>query len=75
MVAGRVVYENGRVTTVDERALCAEARALFADRQGALAVARDQAAVLLPYYDAMYRKAAEQDIGMNRWVGDAGRPN
>jgi 5-methylthioadenosine/S-adenosylhomocysteine deaminase len=75
MVGGRVVYERGQVTTVDERAIRSEARALFVDRHGALAAARDQAAMLLPYYEAMYRKAAEQDVGMNRWVGDAGRLN
>jgi 5-methylthioadenosine/S-adenosylhomocysteine deaminase len=69
MVAGRIVYQHGRVTTVDERAIRAEARSLFSERQGALAAARGEAAVLLPYYQAMYQKAALQDVGMNRWVG------
>jgi 5-methylthioadenosine/S-adenosylhomocysteine deaminase len=71
MVAGKVVVENGRVTTVDEAALRAEARAnaeRFAKNQGVV----DQAAAeLQPYYRAMYLKAAARPVGMNRWVGDA----
>jgi 5-methylthioadenosine/S-adenosylhomocysteine deaminase len=75
MVAGQVVVENGRVTTVDEAALRAEARAIaerFAANQGAV----DRAAAdLQPYYRAMYLKAAGRDVGMNRWVGDADPSN
>jgi 5-methylthioadenosine/S-adenosylhomocysteine deaminase len=73
MVAGRIVFQHGSVTTVDERAIRAEARALFAERQTALATARTEAAALLPYYQAMYQKAAQQDVGMNRWVGGNAR--
>ena len=72
MVAGKVVVENGKVATVDEAAIRAEARdhaARFtANNQGVV----DQAAAnLLPYYRAMYLKAAGRQVGMNRWVGDA----
>jgi 5-methylthioadenosine/S-adenosylhomocysteine deaminase len=71
MVAGRVVVENGRMTTVDEAAIRAEAREnseRFARNQGVV----DQAAAeLQPYYRAMYLKAAARPVGMNRWVGDA----
>jgi len=71
MVAGKVVVENGRVTTVDEAALRAEAREnaeRFARNQGVV----DQAAAeLQPYYRDMYLKAAARPVGMNRWVGDA----
>ena len=71
MVAGKVVVENGRVTTVDEPALRAEAREnaeRFARNQGVV----DQAAAdLKPYYREMYLKAAARPVGMNRWVGDA----
>ena len=70
MVAGRIVYEAGRVTTVDERAIRAEARALFSERQSTLSAARNEAALLLPFYQAMYRKAAQQDVGMTRWAGE-----
>jgi 5-methylthioadenosine/S-adenosylhomocysteine deaminase len=71
MVAGRIVVENGQVMTVDEPALRAEARehaARFAGNQG---VVDDAAENLLPHYRRMYLRAAERQIGMNRWVGDA----
>ncbi|RZJ00069.1 MAG: 5-methylthioadenosine deaminase, partial [Haliea sp.] len=48
VVAGRVVYEEGRVTTVDERALRAEARALAASDR--LATSLADAERLDPYY-------------------------
>ncbi len=71
MVAGKIVVENGRVTTVDEAAIRAEARdnaERFARNQGVV----DQAAAdLKPYYRDMYLKAAARSVGMNRWVGDA----
>jgi cytosine/adenosine deaminase-related metal-dependent hydrolase len=69
MVAGRIVARDGRLLTIDEAALRAEARALFAARRPALAAARAEAAVLLPYYEAMYRRAAAEDVGMQRWAG------
>jgi 5-methylthioadenosine/S-adenosylhomocysteine deaminase len=68
MVAGRIVCEAGQVATVDEPALRAEARALFTERQAALGSARTEAATLLPYYQAMYRRANAEPVGMNRWV-------
>ena len=37
IVAGRVVYENGRIASVDERALRAELRALMVDYRAHLA--------------------------------------
>jgi len=72
MVAGRIVVENGKVATVDEVALRAEARehaARFAvNNQG---VVDEAARDLQPYYRQMYLKAAGRQVGMNRWVGDA----
>ena len=66
IVAGRVVFEQGRITSVDEAALRAEMRELMAgfasQRQGA---ARE-AARLEPYYREMLRRAAAEDVGMNR---------
>jgi 5-methylthioadenosine/S-adenosylhomocysteine deaminase len=71
MVAGRVVVEDGKITTVDEAALRAEARAhaaRFAVNQSEV----DQAAAdLRPYYREMYLKAAGRQVGMNRWLGDS----
>lgn len=69
MVAGRVVFEDGRLATVDEVALLEEARDLFAARGPALAEAEAQVAPLLPYYQEMYQRAAEAQVGMARKLG------
>ena len=74
MVDGRVVYRNGRVTTVDEVGIRAEARAIAAAQRPALEAAALSAAELLPHYRAMVMKAAARDVGMNRWIGDAAPP-
>jgi len=70
MVAGRIVVDQGKITTVDERAIRVEARehaARYAASRGAI----DEAAQdLLSYYRAMYMKAAAQKVEMNRWVGN-----
>jgi len=68
MVAGRIVLDQGRLTTVDEARLRAEARALAETRRVALDEAARQAERLTPAYRAMYLKAASMDVGMNRWV-------
>ena len=69
MVAGRVVFEEGRVMTVDEPALMDEARELFAARSAALAAAESEVAPLLPYYREMYERAVAIDVGMTRKLG------
>ncbi|MDB5397938.1 MAG: 8-oxoguanine deaminase [Rhodospirillales bacterium] len=71
MVAGRVVVEDGKVSTVDEAALRAEARAHAARFAGNQSEVDQAAADLQPYYREMYLKAAGRQVGMNRWVGDA----
>jgi len=68
IVAGRVVYEQGRVTAVDETALRAEMRELMAAGRTQQQSAAREAARLEPYYRAMVLKAAAQDVGMNRWL-------
>jgi cytosine/adenosine deaminase-related metal-dependent hydrolase len=68
IVAGRVVYENGRVTTVDEKALRAEARELASASRATLARAEGEARRLEPYYRQMYLKAAARDVGFTRWL-------
>jgi 5-methylthioadenosine/S-adenosylhomocysteine deaminase len=73
MVAGEVVYEQGRLATMDEAALRAEARELFSRRAPALEQAAQAAERWLPHYRAMYARACARDIGMNRWLGDAER--
>ncbi|MGW0632279.1 amidohydrolase family protein [Streptomyces sp. NPDC001984] len=69
MVDGRVVAEDGRVTTVDETALLAEARELFAARRPALRAAHAGADRFRPAYQETVRRAAGRDVGMNRWAG------
>ncbi len=71
MVAGRIVVENGQVTSVDEAALRAEARAHAARFAGNQGVVDQAASDLRPFYREMYLKAAGRQVGMNRWVGDA----
>jgi cytosine/adenosine deaminase-related metal-dependent hydrolase len=69
VVAGRVVAQDGRVVSVDETALLAEARELHAARLPALQRTWAAADALLPAYDAVVRRAARTDVGMNRWIG------
>jgi 5-methylthioadenosine/S-adenosylhomocysteine deaminase len=69
MVDGRVVAEGGRVTSVDEAALLAEARELFAARRPALRAAHTAADRFRPAYEEVVRRAAGRDVGMNRWAG------
>jgi len=66
IVAGRIVFEQGRITTVDEAALRAEMRELmlgFAEQQQKAQVAATR---LEPYYREMLRRAEAVDVGMNR---------
>ena len=66
IVDGRVVYDHGRITTVDEKAIRAEARALMPDYRASLDKAGEQARRLEPYYRKMYLDAAALDVGMRR---------
>ncbi|HTC53079.1 MAG TPA: amidohydrolase family protein [Steroidobacteraceae bacterium] len=70
MVQGRIVFENGRLTTVDEAAIRAEAREL-ATRASTAASGPGgyDAKEWLPYYRQMYLRAAAQDVGLTRWAG------
>lgn len=67
MVAGRVLFENGRVAHVDEAGLRAEAREIAARAPGDAGAA----AAWLPYYRQMYLKAAARDVGLGRRLADA----
>jgi 5-methylthioadenosine/S-adenosylhomocysteine deaminase len=69
MVAGRVVAEHGRVTSVDQEALLDEARELFAAKRPRIAEARRDAERFVPAYAGMVRAAAATDVGFTRWVG------
>jgi 5-methylthioadenosine/S-adenosylhomocysteine deaminase len=69
MVAGRIVFDKGRITSVDEPALRVEARELFARSRLALAQAAKAADSWLPYYRKMLGSAEARDIGIHRRVG------
>ena len=69
IVAGAIVFDDGRVTTVDEASLLAEARELFDRRRPALDEARRAADRWLPAYRAMVARAAGRDVGIQRRVG------
>ena len=73
MVAGRVVAEHGRVTSVDQDAILDEARELFAAKLPRIAAARREAEALLPAYQHMVRRAAATDVGFTRWIGEDAR--
>jgi 5-methylthioadenosine/S-adenosylhomocysteine deaminase len=72
MVAGKVVYEQGRVTGIDEAAIRAEARAIAARARVDTAGAEADARRWLPYYRQMYLRASQCDVGLQRWVGTGG---
>jgi 5-methylthioadenosine/S-adenosylhomocysteine deaminase len=67
MVAGEIVMRDGVLLTVDEKAARAEARAMMASFAADFAKADAAARELDPFYRQMYLKAAECDVGMNRW--------
>jgi 5-methylthioadenosine/S-adenosylhomocysteine deaminase len=65
LVNGRVVVDEGRLVTLDLRALREEglelARKFMADNRGM----REQAERVRPYLEAMHRRAAAQDLGFS----------
>ena len=73
IVAGEVVVEKGRLLTIDEAALRAEARDIMANMAKARTALNMEAAQWFPHYSAMYQEMLKQDVGMNRWIGDANR--
>ncbi|MET0703389.1 MAG: amidohydrolase family protein [Mycobacterium sp.] len=68
MVAGQVVAEHGRVTSVDQTALLDEARELFAAKLPAISAARRSSDELYPAYQHIVRRAAATDVGFTRWL-------
>jgi 5-methylthioadenosine/S-adenosylhomocysteine deaminase len=67
MVAGAIVARDGKLLTIDEPALRAEARSLAAELAGPDQT-EQAAAPYLPYYRDMYLRAAAADLGMQRAV-------
>ncbi len=71
IVQGEIVFDAGRVATVDERALRAEARALMDGYREQLAAAGRLAATLEPAYRAMLERAARVPVAMMRRLDGA----
>jgi 5-methylthioadenosine/S-adenosylhomocysteine deaminase len=69
MVDGRIVVEDGELTTIDEKALRAEVRELAAEFQSGFAATADAAARLEPYYREAVLRSADADVGMQRRAG------
>ena len=68
IVNGRIVCEEGKIITVDAKALRAEARDIVAATKAQTDKARAQAARLEPYYREMLLRAAARDVGFTRWL-------
>jgi len=68
MVAGKIVYRDGKLLTFDEEAIKREVRELMSHYSKEIDAISDSAARLEPYYREMYLRAANYDVGMNRWV-------
>ncbi len=66
MVAGRVVFDGERVVGIDEKALRAEVRALFAERAAVAAATEAEARHWLPWYREMTLRAHAEDVGLVR---------
>lgn len=66
IVDGRVLFEQGRISGVDEAALRAEVRERMTAYRAQLARCADDAQRLEPYYRAMYEQAVARDVGLRR---------
>ena len=71
MVDGEVVCRDGRLTRVDEEAILAEVRETVPRWLAEHARVEAQNAVFEPYFAEIHRRATLQDVGMNRYAGDA----
>ena len=69
MIGGQIVYENGKITTIDEKAILEEARELIKEYRAEIERAASSARELEPYYKEMYFRAVGRDVGLNRWAG------
>jgi 5-methylthioadenosine/S-adenosylhomocysteine deaminase len=68
MVAGKIVYQDGKLLSVDEEAIKMEAREIMKSYKKEMEKTWEAARRLEPYYREMYLRASRQDIGMSRWV-------
>jgi len=66
IVDGRVVVEDGRVTSVNEKAVLEELRALLPEFLAYHEGVEKKNAFLIPYFDSIYRRCNAIDIGLQR---------
>jgi 5-methylthioadenosine/S-adenosylhomocysteine deaminase len=71
MVAGKIVMQHGRLTTVDEHAIFAEINELVPAHLAEHAELEKRNSVFRPFMAEIHRRATLQDIGLNRYQGDA----
>ena len=68
MVAGEIVYKDGKLLTVNEQSIKEEAREIMKSYHLDMEKTWEAASELEPYYREMYQRCAKTDVGMNRWV-------
>jgi hypothetical protein len=69
MVDGRVVVEDGRVTTIDESALREALNAVMPQLRKDRARVLEQAQKIYPYILEADRRAWHEDVGTHRYLG------
>lgn len=70
MVQGEIVFEDGRITTVDERAVRAEIREQMGRVQAQLSRGTKEAAELEPYYRRMLAQSRQHPVPLRRTLYD-----
>lgn len=70
MIDGRIVFENGALTTIDEAVVLGELRELLPGYLAHHAGLEQRNRVFEPYFAEIHRRAAQRDLGMNRYIGD-----
>ncbi|CAN7584596.1 amidohydrolase [Rhizobium sp. LjRoot30] len=70
MVAGRIVMQDGRLTTVDENAIFAEISELMPAYLAEHAELEQRNSIFEPVMAEIHRRSALRDVGLNRYQGD-----
>ena len=73
MVDGEVVLRDGRLTRIDEAELLRALRERVPAYLAAHGEIERRNRVFEPYLAEIHRRAAQQDVGMERWAGDDAR--
>jgi 5-methylthioadenosine/S-adenosylhomocysteine deaminase len=70
MIDGEIVFEEGRLTRLDEAEILSEARAAVPAYLAEHRAIEDRNRVFEPYFAEIHRRATLRDIGINRYAGD-----